>query len=58
MSAFGYIFSEIIQYSQRHVKGIQDLEKRYPGPPPWWTTHENIVFYFHNPISSLFTNLD
>ncbi|KAJ3374837.1 hypothetical protein AMAG_13523 [Allomyces macrogynus ATCC 38327] len=28
LSAFAFLFSELVQYSQKHVKGIQDLEKR------------------------------
>lgn len=29
-SSFAFLFGEMIQYAQKQVSGIQDLEKKYP----------------------------
>lgn len=38
-ASFAYLFSEMISYAQRRVRGIQDLEARYipcvPSPSPF-----------------------
>lgn len=31
-SAFAFLFSEMVQYTQKRVSGINDLERRYSGP--------------------------
>jgi trafficking protein particle complex subunit 5 len=30
-ASFAYLFGEMISYAQRRVKGIQELEQRYPS---------------------------
>ena len=39
-SAFAFLFSEIIQYTQKRVSGIEDLERRF------------VLFYSFSPPSS------
>lgn len=31
-AGFAYLFSEMVVYAQRRVRGVQDLEKRYGRP--------------------------
>jgi len=33
-SALAFLFSEIVQYTQKRVSGINDLERRSASPPP------------------------
>lgn len=33
-SSFSFLFSEIVQYTQKRVSGINDLERRYSHPNP------------------------
>lgn len=33
-ASFAYLFSEMVTYAQRRVKGIQELEQRYVRPNP------------------------
>lgn len=33
-ASFAYLFSEMIGYAQRRVRGVQELEERYVPPPP------------------------
>jgi len=33
-SSFSFLFSEIVQYTQKRVSGINDLERRYSHPHP------------------------
>lgn len=32
-AAFSFLFSEVVQYTQKRVSGINDLERRYAAPP-------------------------
>lgn len=33
-ASFAYLFSEMIGYAQKRVRGVQELEERYATPPP------------------------
>lgn len=39
-ASFAYLFSEMIGYAQKRVRGVQELEERYVSPsPPLVTFH-------------------
>lgn len=39
LGAWAFMFSEIVQYTQKRVSGIGEFEKRYVPPPPPIYTH-------------------
>lgn len=51
MSGFAFLFSEMLQYAQKQVSGISDLERRLNdfGYRVGWRMHELIVWREKNP---------
>lgn len=42
-SAFSFLFSEVVQYTQKRVSGINDLERRYIATPYLSSHHPHFV---------------
>lgn len=42
-SSFAFLFGEMVQYAQKRVSGIQDLEKKSATPPPFVPTHVSLL---------------